>query len=52
MNVRFVKTSTSMGAEKLSETQLLTPDDFIIKKIISNKYIVWIIYKKKLEKNQ
>lgn len=52
MNVRFVKTSTSMGAEKLSETQLLTPDDLIIKQRIANKSRGWIMSKKQLEKKQ
>jgi len=34
MNVLFAKTSSSMGAEKLSETQLLTSDDLVIQEHI------------------
>jgi len=51
MNVLFAKTSTSMEAEKLSETLLLTPDDWIIKQQIARKSR-WSMSKKQLERRQ
>lgn len=38
MHVLSVRTSTSMGVEKLSDTELLTPEDKIIKERLANKY--------------
>jgi len=48
MNARFVKTSSSMGAEKLSETQLLTSDDLVIQEHIQWFQTISIQYESQL----
>lgn len=51
MNVLSVKTSTSMGRKKLSETQLLTPDDLIIQEHIARKHR-WTLSTRQIQRRQ
>ena len=53
MNVLFVKTSSSMvrNGKRMSETQLLTPDDLLIQERIASKHR-WTLSSKQLERRQ
>jgi len=53
MNVLSVKTSSSMvrSGKKMSETQLLTPDDWIIKDRIARKHR-WTLSTRQLQRRQ
>jgi hypothetical protein len=48
MNVLFVKTSSSMGAEKLSETLLITSDDLIIQEHLQWFHTISLQYESQL----
>jgi len=53
MNVLSVKTSSSMvrNGKKMSETKLLTPDDWIIKERIARKHR-WALSTRQLQRRQ